>query len=451
MSPAHALKPRLDRIRPALAALRAFDPVLEVFGADTHHYDLAPPLPEETIAAFERDHRIVLPTEYRAFLAHVVASGAGPYYGLSKLHPRHDAYEPPSPWSDELADADADGDPAADSAPPEARPRPPDPARPFVLQGLYPPRSDVSLPQHHEPLPAGADPLDGTLHLSEHGCCYLSFLVLNGAHVGEVWDDYRAGGGSIGPTRLGFLAWYERWLAEAVADAAYNAALEAVLELEPAVDLRVVEQLPSFDETSARHPTWAHGHTRRGFVLVHARRFAEAEAAFARALELNAALAHAQLGLAANKAARGDYEGALALLDRWEDATYLTRIHVLSLRASVLRAARDARGARAAEEAILTRAGKRPFYPIEHAFRLARARDLDGSYETLRAAEERLREDGLGGMDEWLRRLAARCRVKGRADLAEHFEAAAADAEPGTRGADRRGWPTGPIRRHFFP
>jgi hypothetical protein len=56
MSLDHAMKQRLDRIRAALAALRAFDPAHEVFGADTHHHDLAPPLPEETIAAFERDH-----------------------------------------------------------------------------------------------------------------------------------------------------------------------------------------------------------------------------------------------------------------------------------------------------------------------------------------------------------------------------------------------------------
>lgn len=137
------MTPRLDRIRPALAALRDFDPMREVFGADTHHYDLAPPLPEETIAAFERDHRIALPTEYRAFLACVGASGAGPYSGLSKLHPRHDAFEPATPGDDEPADADADDDSEADTATLEARPRPPDPAGPFVLQGLYPlaPRS----------------------------------------------------------------------------------------------------------------------------------------------------------------------------------------------------------------------------------------------------------------------------------------------------------------------
>jgi hypothetical protein len=451
MSLAPAMKQRLDRLRAALAALSAFDPGHEVFGADTHRYDLAPPLPEETIAAFERDHRIALPIEYRAFLAHVGASGAGPYYGLSKLCPRHEAFEPPPPWPDEPADAGADDDHDADAAPPEARPRAPDPARPFRLQGLYPPRSDASRPQHHEPLPAGADPLDGALHLAEHGCSYLSFLVLDGVHAGEVWDDYRAGDGSIGPTGLGFLAWYERWLAEAAVDAAYNAALEAVLELESAVDPRVVEQVPSFEAASARHPTWAHGHARRGFVLAHARRFDEADAAFSKALELDPASAHARIGLAATKAARGDHESALALLAAREDSGYLPTTDLLTLRASVFRAARDALGARAAEEALLARAGKRPFYAIEQAFRLARAGDLEGSTATLCAAEQRLRGDGLGGIDEWLRRLAARCRVKGRADLAGHFEAAAAVAEPGTPDADRRGWPSGPVSRQFFP
>jgi hypothetical protein len=94
---------------------------------------------------------------------------------------------------------------------------------------------------------------------------------------------------------------------------------------------------------------------------------------------------------------------------------------MLTLRASVLRAARDVPDVRAAGEALLAAVGKRPFYPIEHAFRLARAGDLLGAIAALRAAEERLRVDGLGGMDAWLRRLAERCRMKGRAELAAYF------------------------------
>lgn len=449
------LKQRLDRIRPALSALRAFDPACEVFGARTHRYDLAPPVSAEAISAFERDHGIVLPLEYRAFLAHVGGAGAGPAYGLSTLLPRHDTFEPFSPDDDALVDAGADDDPTSDPGPLWPQRRPPDPARPFVLRGPHPPRPGVWRPQQREPLPADVDPLDGALHLAELGCSYCSFLVLNGVHAGEVWNDGRVDEdiSRIGPTGLGFLGWYEEWLARAAQEAAYNAALDAVLDLEPAVDPRIVEQIPQFDAESARYPECAPGHARRGIVLVHARRFAEADAAFARALELDADRPYTQIGLAAGKAARGDLEGALALLAALDQDVFLSGIHAITLRTSILRAAGRTAEARAAEEHLLRRTGKRPFYPIACAFRLARAEDLEGAEAALRAAEERLREHGLGGVDEWLRRLAAQCRVKGRADLAGWFEAraAAAGAEPGASDADRSGWPDGPIERSFFP
>ena len=420
---------RLDRVRPALAFLNAFDPEHEVFGADTHHYLLAPPLSEGDLARFERTRGVALPREYRTFLAHAGGSGAGPYYGLSPLEPPPDASPPDA--------ADDDAELQLDV------PRPPDPARPFVLDGA-------------NPLPAGANALDGCLHLAEQGCGYASYLVLQGAHVGEVWDDFRAADRSVVPARLGFLTWYERWLAEAGHDAAANAALEAVLEGETSVDARVLQQIPRFDEDCARHPTCAIGHARRGFVLLHARRLADAAAAFMKALELNPACTHARLGLAANQAAHRDHGGALGLVDALlaeKGHAYLNRTHALTLRASVLRAAGRAQEAREAEEALLAHAGRRPFYHLEHALRLARTGDIAGAEATIRVAERHFEEEGLGGLDEWLHRLATRCAVKGRADLAADFEARAAAARglPRARGADRRSWPEGPIGRHFFP
>ena len=56
-----------------------------VFGAEGHRYELNAVLPEDTIAAFEREHRIRLPPDYRAFLAELGNGGAGPHYGVFKL------------------------------------------------------------------------------------------------------------------------------------------------------------------------------------------------------------------------------------------------------------------------------------------------------------------------------------------------------------------------------
>jgi uncharacterized protein (TIGR02996 family) len=51
----------------------------------THRGRLHRPLGEDELAAFEREHRVTLPEEYRAFLRDVGNGGLGPGYGLSPL------------------------------------------------------------------------------------------------------------------------------------------------------------------------------------------------------------------------------------------------------------------------------------------------------------------------------------------------------------------------------
>lgn len=63
-----------------LAALRERPP--DTFGAERHHFELAPPTGEAAVRALERQLGVELPEELGLFLAVVGASGAGPYYGL---------------------------------------------------------------------------------------------------------------------------------------------------------------------------------------------------------------------------------------------------------------------------------------------------------------------------------------------------------------------------------
>lgn len=70
-------------VRDALRKLHDGD--AKVFGVDSHHFLLNPTIEEEEIEAFERRHKILLPTDYRNFLIHIGNGGAGPYYGIFPL------------------------------------------------------------------------------------------------------------------------------------------------------------------------------------------------------------------------------------------------------------------------------------------------------------------------------------------------------------------------------
>ena len=90
--------------------------------------------------------------------------------------------------------------------------------RPFPLDTAFEPLLLYDLPA----LRPGATPYDGCLQLCEHGCGYFDFLVVTGPLAGQVWSDDMAAvrNGSIRPTGLGFLAWYEQWLDGALQSAA---------------------------------------------------------------------------------------------------------------------------------------------------------------------------------------------------------------------------------------
>ncbi|MFJ3641913.1 SMI1/KNR4 family protein [Streptomyces sp. NPDC090108] len=187
-------------VRARLREMAAGDPRRERFGADTHRYELRPPLPEREIRAFEERHGIVLPAEYRAFAGEVGDGPAGPAHGLLPLT---------APRPEAAGDAAADGEDGEDGEDGwavdgewEADRLPGRLATPFPLTGPLPGR-----------LGAGTGELTpGTLTLAEYGCGTFVRLILNGPFAGEVWmldPDW----GGLTPLRPGFRAWYDEWLA----------------------------------------------------------------------------------------------------------------------------------------------------------------------------------------------------------------------------------------------
>lgn len=158
--PAHAL-------RRTWAGLAAADPGGELFGGQSHRYQLAPPLTDEALAHIEALAG-PLPEDFRHFVQTVGKSGAGPYHGLLP--------------------ADA-------------------PAQLEILAQPY--------PQDQESISGETEPLF-MLGLAHMGCGYMSLLVVSGAARGEVWADLTPMGGGLRKTHDSFTEWYLAWLGNLV-------------------------------------------------------------------------------------------------------------------------------------------------------------------------------------------------------------------------------------------
>jgi hypothetical protein len=178
---------RLGRIAGKLAAARAMPVPPKAFGAEAHEFKLAPPLPEAAVAEFEERHQAVLPAGYRLFVTELGDGGAGPGCGLSRLS----AACGPECQLGHLARASP------------------------YLPG---PRYSGDWEQRYEDPPGpGQMFLPGTLQIAYHGCTLYTQLVVTGPARGRLFN--LDCDGSVGPYVVedaDFLAWYERWLDEAV-------------------------------------------------------------------------------------------------------------------------------------------------------------------------------------------------------------------------------------------
>ena len=72
-----------------LAILRRAKNYEVAFGADEHRFEMNPCLTEQEVKAFEVEHGVLLPEDYRYFITAVGNGGAGPYYGIARLELAH--------------------------------------------------------------------------------------------------------------------------------------------------------------------------------------------------------------------------------------------------------------------------------------------------------------------------------------------------------------------------
>ncbi len=179
---------RLGRIAGKLAAARAMPVPPKAFGAQQHGFKLGNPLPGAVVAEFEERHEVALPAAYRLFVTELGDGGAGPGYHLSQLSAGCYTGCPPGHL---------------------AQPSP-------YLPG---PRYPEDWEQQHEE-PPGPDRtfLPGTLTIAHHGCSLVTQLVVTGPARGRLLNlDCEGSTGPYVVEDADFLAWYERWLDEAVA------------------------------------------------------------------------------------------------------------------------------------------------------------------------------------------------------------------------------------------
>jgi hypothetical protein len=81
------------RIHSDLLRLRSAGAIREIFGANGHTFVVNATLSEAKISAFETQHRISLPNDYREFLLRIGNGGAGPYYGIFPLGKMDGTYD----------------------------------------------------------------------------------------------------------------------------------------------------------------------------------------------------------------------------------------------------------------------------------------------------------------------------------------------------------------------
>jgi len=161
--------------------LRSLDPEFRVFGSEKkgsgwgHGYQFNPVIEERLLGSLEHKYGVQLPPDYREFLTQVGDGGSGPYYGIKTLAEAAQYTSPsqPFPWATEFKfEKDADF-------------------------------------ERWEDLP-------GVIVISEQGCGYTDFLVVNGTAYGQVWGDYSGPNGSLLPHHYNFTDWYMEWVTHCI-------------------------------------------------------------------------------------------------------------------------------------------------------------------------------------------------------------------------------------------
>jgi hypothetical protein len=195
----------------------------KVFGALGHKWVLEEPLARGELAELEAQIGVRLPEEYRAFLLHVGAGGAGPAYGLFPVRRVQGRWR----WEGDGADM-ADLSRLAEPFPDQG----PDPKLLDDLLAQRPEEEDFDdIEDFDDAIEAWDERWDAVMFAPERtagaivichlGCALREWLIISGSHRGTIWSDDRADDVDLVPLLnddgkpVTFARWYSDWLEKA--------------------------------------------------------------------------------------------------------------------------------------------------------------------------------------------------------------------------------------------
>ncbi|MFG3291899.1 SMI1/KNR4 family protein [Streptomyces sp. NPDC048179] len=210
-------------VRQRVGAVAARPAGGEVFGALGHGWVVEDPLTRGELAELEGQLGVRLPEEYRAFLLHVGAGGAGPAYGLFPVRRVQGRWR----WEGdgaEMVDLSRLAEPFPDQGP-----------DPKVLQELLaqcPEEEDFddiedfddameAWDERWEAAMFAPERTAGAIVISHLGCAQREWLIVSGSHRGTIWSDCRVDDVDLAPllgedgTPVTFARWYTDWLQKA--------------------------------------------------------------------------------------------------------------------------------------------------------------------------------------------------------------------------------------------
>jgi SMI1 / KNR4 family (SUKH-1) len=175
------------QLKKNLTQLAILDATFQVFGSESHQYQLNPCLSDTDIQRFESKSNITLPSDYRNFLLEVGNGGAGPGYGLYRMpgiEYENVIPETPYPEKSELF------------------------SKPFPLTQAW---NNLDLITENKATcfvnrDAYFDDkfTQGTFTIANYGCGIYAMLVITGEQRGKIWIDDRTNDNGIYPTSLSF-------------------------------------------------------------------------------------------------------------------------------------------------------------------------------------------------------------------------------------------------------
>jgi hypothetical protein len=179
-----------------------------------------PTLPEAEVLAFETQHRIGLPADYREFLLRIGNGGAGPCYGVFPLG-QMDGIKGMKPWRENDGFVGVLSEPFALTGDWNDMTGMPSDDLIDDEEGEYEKQLDEFEKRYWN-----ASLMNGAVPICHEGCAIRIWFAVAGEQAGRLWRDRRAEYMGVEPVLTAdgapatFSRWYDEWLESAVRAAA---------------------------------------------------------------------------------------------------------------------------------------------------------------------------------------------------------------------------------------